>query len=146
MRTRPRSPYEGTNLPPKTAPTRSANRNASDCFLSLPDFTRQYCMRLLYAYMGYVTFLYENNETEFSKRLHVVPRGCVGMFLIELIPAESRFSFDCGFRVCAIMPSAGLSGPVESRLRRASKVHSLTIKTRWRSNAALVRPFLHDAA
>jgi hypothetical protein len=47
------------------------------------------------------------------------------MFLIELIPAESRFSFDCGFRACAIMPSAGLSGPVESRLRRASKVSLL---------------------
>jgi len=26
--------------------------------------------------MAYVTFLYGNNETEFSKKLHVVPRGC----------------------------------------------------------------------
>jgi hypothetical protein len=67
MRIRPRSPYEGLNSPRRQTRTRSVNRNASDSFFSLPDFTRRYCMRLLYADMAYVTFLYENNETEFSK-------------------------------------------------------------------------------
>jgi hypothetical protein len=31
-----------------------------------------------YADMAYVTFLYENNETEFSKKLHVVPGVTLG--------------------------------------------------------------------
>jgi hypothetical protein len=37
-----------------------------------------------YADMAYVTFLYGNNETEFPKRLHVVPRGCTGSLAIKL--------------------------------------------------------------
>ena len=35
--------------------------------------------------MAYANLLYGNDETEFSKRLHVVPRGYNGVHTIELI-------------------------------------------------------------
>jgi hypothetical protein len=55
MRIRPRSPYERLTSPRRQPPTR------------------------------YVTFLYENNETEFSKKLHVVPRGYVEPLAFRVI-------------------------------------------------------------
>jgi hypothetical protein len=61
MRIRPRSPYEGLSKTPEGAPHS----------------------------MAYATLLYGNDETEFSKRLHVVPRGGVSQNEVGSYRAES---------------------------------------------------------
>jgi hypothetical protein len=70
MRIRPRSPYGGLTPPSRQPPTRSANRIAS----LISDRLLHVSFRRIFDVSNY---FYGNDETKFSKKVHVVPKGRV---------------------------------------------------------------------